>query len=156
MPDSSSKLQHHFFLVIFIAALVAMWFIWRPFLAPLVLAGSLAIVFHPLYERLKRGLGEKPTLAAFLTVIVILLAVLVPLVLVGGLLLNEAKNLYVDVANNNGTIAQINTFMLHVQHNVHKIAPDVNLDLGHYLQNTLQLGLHLWAFPIRLFGELQL
>jgi predicted PurR-regulated permease PerM len=137
MNSSSSKLQHHFFLFLFVIAAGAMFFIWRPFLAPLVLAGSFAIVFQPLYIRINKRLKNHSSIASLLTVLIILIVILVPLVLIGGLLFNEARDLYLQITNNSGQIAHLNAKLALYQRHIHAFAPDINLNLT----KNIQLGL---------------
>ena len=137
MESSSTKLEHHFFLVLFIIAAAMIFFIWRPFLAPLVLAGSFAIVFQPIYSRIRRKIGGHSSLASLLTVLIILIVFLLPLVLIGGLLFNEARDLYLQITTNTGQIAHLNTKLALFQKHIHVFAPDVNLNIT----KNIQIGL---------------
>ncbi len=135
--NSSSKLQHNFFLLLLVAAAAMMFFISQPFLTPLVLAASFAIVFHPIYLRINDRLKNRSSLASFLTVMLILLAILVPLVLIGGLLFAEARNLYLQITTNSGEIVHLNNQLSILQRHIHNIAPDINLNITQNIQNGL-------------------
>ncbi len=139
MPVMRSRFQHFFFFAVFIVALVLVFFIIESFLAPLILAFSLAIIFQPLYQYLKRHLGGQDTVAALIAVVLIVLIVLVPLVFVGQALFNEALSLYTMVSVNghaqnwfNQSVANLQSYLQ--QH----ISPQITLNASNYLQQGLQ------------------
>lgn len=72
------------------------------FLTPIFWALVLAVIFHPLYEKILRKVKENSTFAAFLTIFVILIIVILPLYVIGGLVLEEAVTLYQEV-NSSGS-----------------------------------------------------
>ncbi len=67
--------------------------IWWPFLELLALAGILAVLFWPIYQKMVKGFNSEP-LAAIASIIIILFIVMVPLYLIGQLLFNELIGLY--------------------------------------------------------------
>ena len=87
-------LQDKTFLVLLIAITLAFaWILW-PFYGAVLWATVLAIVFAPLYRRLLERLRQKRTLAAFYTLTIIILIVILPSALITGLLLQEALGVY--------------------------------------------------------------
>ncbi len=79
------------------ALAVALWFAWkvlRPFFSALAIAAVLDVVCYPLFSRLARALGGRRGLAAGVTVLAVVLAVIVPLVGVGLLFTKQALDLY--------------------------------------------------------------
>ena len=96
------KAQLAFFITITLIAATLVVLIFLPYLAPLVFAGTLAIVFRPLYDRLVRKVEFPPWLAALVTVVAALTIVLLPLVVFGTLVLQEARDLYVHLATAQG------------------------------------------------------
>ncbi len=83
--------------------------VFWPFLKPLALAAVFAVVLQGLYQRVVRALGGWPSTAALLTVIMSVFFILLPLSLVGVLVGNEARDLYVSLEAGSGqtTIAQM-------------------------------------------------
>lgn len=148
MNSTSAKTQHYFFLFLLISAFAIMFYVWRPFLGPIVIAGSFAIVFHPVYERIAHRLGGYKNMSALFTVLIILVLVLLPLVFVGGLLLNEARNLYVSlVAQNSSGVSLINDIVNSLQTKLQTISPNITLNVAQYAEAGLQWILtHLNAF----------
>ena len=65
-----------------------------PFRAAILWAGVLAIVFNPLYRRLSRRMPGGRTSAALLTSAIVLVVVICPLMLITGMLLQEAVDFY--------------------------------------------------------------
>jgi predicted PurR-regulated permease PerM len=144
--SASSKIQHNFFLIIFIAALIVMYYIWRPFLGAIVTAASLAIVFHPVYDRLTHRLKGRKSLAAMSTVGIVLACVFIPLILIGGLLFGEVKNLYISIASN-ADAGIISNAVTSLEDKIHRFIPDISLDITRYIQSGLQwMVSHLDAF----------
>lgn len=83
--------------------------VFLPFLKPLALAAVFAVVLQGLYQRVVRLLGGWPSTAALLTVIISVFFILLPLSLVGVLVGNEARGLYVSLETGSGqsTVAQM-------------------------------------------------
>src|SRR6185369_1258230 len=87
-------LEDRAFLWLMIAVSLAFgWILW-PFFGALLWGTILAILFAPLQRRLRRLMAGRGTLAALTTVLIVLLIVILPLVLVGALLLQEAVGVF--------------------------------------------------------------
>ena len=84
----------YFFILILSGITVLAFFLIKPFLTAILVAGILAVTFHRPYKFFLRKTKNKVTLSASLTSIIILLLIVVPLFFVFGLLLNEANNTY--------------------------------------------------------------
>ncbi|TMA61820.1 MAG: AI-2E family transporter [Deltaproteobacteria bacterium] len=82
-----------FLFLVVVASLAFAWILW-PFFGAVLWGTILAILFVPLYRRLMRIMAQRRTLAAFATVMIVLLIVILPLVLIGALLLQEALGVY--------------------------------------------------------------
>ena len=93
-PESSATRVFHdrAFLILTIAVTAAFaWILW-PFYGVIFWATVLAILFAPLYRRLTRRMGF--TLAAIVTVLAIIVAVILPTAIVAGLLVQEGLGVY--------------------------------------------------------------
>ena len=84
-------IQTVFFLTLLIGALVAAFFIVQPFFGALVLAFTLAIIFYPLYKKIR---------SALLTIAIILIVVLAPLVFLSIQVFQEGRDFYYSVLGN--------------------------------------------------------
>ena len=93
------SLENKSFLVL--VALVTVAFAWTigGFLLPVFWAVVLAVLFTPLFEWFRRRLGDHDTLAALLTLLTVLVAVVAPLVLLGVLVTQEALDVYRSVSS---------------------------------------------------------
>jgi len=75
-----------------VAVLYLCWKILQPFAMVLAWAGVLAVVFHPVYCRIERRL-KRPNLAAFATLSIAVLFVILPLTLLTVAVVREAASL---------------------------------------------------------------
>jgi predicted PurR-regulated permease PerM len=88
------NLEDGAFLLLLISVSVAFaWILW-PYGGAILWATVLAIVFAPLYRRVCRMMGQKQSLAALSTVVIILIIVILPLSIVATLLFQEASTAY--------------------------------------------------------------
>ena len=88
------SLENRAFLLLL--ALVTAAFAWtvRGFLLPIFWAVVLAVLFTPLFRRLRAWMGGRGTPAALLTLLVVFLAVVVPIVALGAAVTGEAVAVY--------------------------------------------------------------
>ena len=95
------------FLLLLAAVSVAFaWILW-PFSGAILWGTVLAVVFTPLYRRLLRATRQRPNLAALAAVTIILLIVILPLAMVGGLIVREAAAFYRRVASGELDLANV-------------------------------------------------
>ncbi len=99
----------YFLTALLIGVLALVTAIFWPFLKPLALAAVFAVVLQGLYGKISRLFGGWPSVAALLTVLMSILLILLPLSLVGVLVGNEARQLYVSLEEGEGrsTIAEL-------------------------------------------------
>ena len=103
--------------LIFLSALTFLglylsYLLLRPYAAPILFAVVLAIIFHPLYERLRR-LVRNPSACAFLTTLITLIATVLPLVLVAIALSRELTDLYEALAVKSAAGGGVAQLILH-------------------------------------------
>lgn len=87
-------LEDRSLLVLVIAASLALAWILLPFYGAILWGVVGAIVFAPLYRRLVRAMGQRRSLAALGTVIIIVMMVILPLTLTAASLAQEASGVY--------------------------------------------------------------
>ena len=126
-----------FFFLFFVAIIVLSFFIFLPYIGALIIALTLVIVFRPVYKRFLKMLGNKSTIASILTILVIVILVLTPIVFFSSQIFQEARELYVSLANDttsNFLDKTINTFEKYVP------APfnSFTLDVHSYIKQGLQ------------------
>jgi predicted PurR-regulated permease PerM len=92
------RLEKPFFMVMLICAIVLALFVFLPELNVLVLGAAFAIFFHPIYVRIRRGMPQYDGLAAFFTLLIAAIVIVVPLAFFGYDLFSEAQGLYMHLA----------------------------------------------------------
>ncbi len=92
--DPQPALEQKAFLLLLVGITLAFGWILLPFYGAVFWGAVLAIVFSPLYRKLLARTGQRPTLAALLTLLVILLLVFLPLSLIAASLVQEGTALY--------------------------------------------------------------
>lgn len=100
----SKKIQNSFFLAMTIAALILAGFIFLPYLSILVISAALAIIFAPLYKFILKIFKQKSTLAALVSVLIVIIVVLAPLTFFGWQIFQEAKELYSQLTTNSSPV----------------------------------------------------
>ncbi|MBX4197943.1 AI-2E family transporter [Candidatus Parcubacteria bacterium] len=132
------KLQHYFFAMLLLAVGVIMFLIFKPFIAPLVLGISFAVVFQPLYNNILTRYPEKRGLAALLTILIVILLVVIPLIFIGSLLFTEARDLYVSLTSSSGSVGAFTTVFQNIEGYLQGFLPEISINVAEYLQNGLQ------------------
>jgi len=91
---SQTSLHYRTFLLLLIAVTIAFgWLLW-PFYGAVFWGSILAIIFSPLHRRLALKLQPRRNLAAFVSLMLVLLMVIIPVILIAGSLVQEGANLY--------------------------------------------------------------
>ncbi len=96
---SDKTIQQYFLVALLAAAAVLVFFIVRPFIAPLALGAVFAVVLQPAYLHIRRRLRGSPSLASLVTVLIFLVLILIPCIFFGSRILAESQQLYVTVAS---------------------------------------------------------
>lgn len=130
---NKSLLQGYFFLFLLAFVGVVCFFVLKPFLAPIVLGGALAILFGPVYLRLFKFV-KSPALAGVLSAILAIVLVLVPVMFFGLQVIKEAGQLYSELSGDKFTL------IVWINDQLHRFLPTINLsavDLEGYFRNVL-------------------
>ena len=88
-----------FFLIALTAAAILAFYVFWPYLNVLILAGTFAVIFEPVYGKIVNFLRGRETIAAFATVLLVLFLVLAPLSFLGFTIVGQATNLYVSLTS---------------------------------------------------------
>lgn len=94
-----SNLYFRTFLLMLAAVTVAFIWILLPYYGAIFWSAILAIVFSPLHKRLLAKMRGSPNLAAFTTLMIIFLIVIIPLILASGALLQEGAAIYKRISS---------------------------------------------------------
>ena len=91
------RLEDGGFLVLLLVITVLFAWLILPFFGAIVWGVIVAILFRPIYVRLEKALGGRPNSAAALCILLIIALVVVPALLLGFSLVQEAANLYLQL-----------------------------------------------------------
>ncbi len=92
--DPSTRISDFIFILFLLAVLYLFYLILRPFLTDLFVASITAMIFYPLYQKILRGFRGRKILAGLLSLLVIILAFLIPLSLLSGVITTQSFELY--------------------------------------------------------------
>lgn len=140
----SEQFENYFLLALLLVAGAFVVYIFLPYISAIVFAIAFAVIFSPLYRYLLKFV-HYDWLAAFITVIIVVLIVLVPFGFLVTHILTQATHLYTWFAGGNevrlGEI--VNDFL--TQHFAHLNLPQVNIT--NYLSAVLSWVIrNLWPF----------
>ncbi len=99
MPEQAIR-KYFFFALFLIGAVLTVLTLW-PFAKVIVLSIALSAVLFPVYKFLKKYL-KVSWVSSFLTVVLFLVLLCVPLFIIGTTVFNQSQNLYAWVADNGG------------------------------------------------------
>lgn len=123
----NSKLLQSYFLAALIAiSFTLTFFIFKPFLIILVLATVFAVVLHPFYRIILRRMDNSPGLAAFVTLCISLVVILVPLTILTMQISGDAQRLYTSLADGSGK-ASLDAVFKYGNDTVTRFAPNLAL-----------------------------
>jgi predicted PurR-regulated permease PerM len=91
------RIEHQGFLLLLVAVTLAFAWILQPFYGALLWAIVVAVLFAPVYRRLLAAMGDRRSLAAAVTVLIIIAIVILPLALVATSLAREATGLVTKI-----------------------------------------------------------
>ncbi|MFH1009713.1 MAG: AI-2E family transporter [bacterium] len=95
-----SRFAKVFFIACFLLVAYFLYLAFRPFFSILAWAGVLAAVFHPLFRLILSVVRGRRGLAAFVTCLLILLLIVLPITLLGILLSQQSIALYHGIESN--------------------------------------------------------
>jgi predicted PurR-regulated permease PerM len=122
--------ENNFFIAAMVLVAALVFFIFLPELNVIVLGISFAVLFQPLYEKLRSVMRDG--FAAALMVLLAIVIILLPLTIFGFQIFLEAQGLYARLSS--GGTAPLENIFKQVLHNV---APSLNVNLATYVQQAL-------------------
>ncbi len=91
---NGQKIQFYFLLVTLVITAIFVFLIFKPFLYPLIFAAVFAVIFKPTYRKIESIIHGRRELAAFLTVLMVVIFILAPFVVLGTQIFEEMKQFY--------------------------------------------------------------
>lgn len=139
----NEKLLRPYFLgVLIIVSLVLAFFVFEPFLIVLILAAIFAVVLQPVYRMVHRAMRGSPGLAAFVTMLIAMICILVPLVFVTSQLTHDAQRLYTSLSDGSErvyldtVITSANNVVVQYAPNLALSPSEVSSSIDEYLRNA--------------------
>jgi len=135
MANISKTIQTSFFLGLLGCTLILVALMFVPFLGAIVLAITLAIIFDPIYSFILRITRKQRSVAALLTILVVLIIVLIPTTLFGIRIFSQAQSLYSQIAIHeaNSSLSNISSS---IENLVNRVFPSASFSLD--LKQTIQ------------------
>jgi len=92
----------HFFLAILVTITFLVFYVFKPFIVPFIMAAVLANLFGFMYRYFLSHTRHKKGLSSALTCLVIVLIIIVPIILISFLVVNEAQSTIIAFSQENG------------------------------------------------------
>ena len=135
---TKEKIQHNFFFILMAVMMVAGLFLLSPYADVLFVAIMFAIVFKPMHRGIITIFRGKKTISALVATVIVMLVVLIPLSFFGYQIFQEAKGLYVSLANGGMQVDGTVDMGVVMQQYAPQITPTLSAELGQYMQQGLQ------------------
>jgi predicted PurR-regulated permease PerM len=169
---SGKILQTYFLVALLLGAALLAFFIFRPFLIVLALAAIFAVVLQPVYQAFLRRTPSSPGFAAFMTMLISVVVILVPLTFILVQITGDAQRLYTSLADGAGrthlatVIDYANSAVVQYAPNFSLSPADLSASIDQYMQDGLswliqhvggafggatRFLLHLFVFLIALY-----
>lgn len=100
-----------FLLTLTVFALALCFFIFRPFIRPILTAVVIAIIFFPVHAKMLR-LVRSPSLAAIFSTVIVMLIVVIPAALIGMAITREATQLYQFLSQKSSESGGLTPFLM--------------------------------------------
>lgn len=95
-----SLIQQTSFFTLLISTSILFFWMLGTYLLPVFWAVVIAIVFYPLYLSISRRLNNKNSVAAILAIVSVVIIVVLPLTIIGGMVVQESLSLYQKLSQN--------------------------------------------------------
>ena len=145
-----SRISSYFFFTLLLLAVVVAIMILLPFLTPLVVAMAVSVLLYPVYRWIARSLGirgDRSNIAAFITIILFLIVVIVPVFFIGAKIYSEIQSLYallIDESGRSQVISNLNNISARASEAMFNIFPAYSFDslnITDYIKTALE-----WIF----------
>jgi predicted PurR-regulated permease PerM len=152
------QMQVYFYIAVLLLVGVAAVLMIAPYLKAVILAGAFAVIFKPVYRWQLQAIHGYNNLAALLTTFIAISAVLIPLILIGGLVFVDAISM-INSLRSTGTADDIlmnllqtyaptlaDNFVVYVKQISSSVASQIGGFLSGFVQASISSILGLMAF----------
>ena len=132
------KLRMYFLFILLAGALFFTFLLFLPYLSALLVAVAFSIVFQPVYQIFLRVLKGRRGLAAFLTIVVVFVGILVPLMFFGFQIFRESKDLFSQLTSEEGWGLEIfDRAKIFIEEQIRVVAPNFSVDFNELARQFL-------------------
>lgn len=128
----TNRYQSIFFFILLVGALALMYFVMRPYIVPAFIAVVCAVVFRSFHENVE-GRFKNRNVAAFVSVLAVVVLIVVPLVIIGMLIYSEASDFYVSLSQKDTPGGYLNYGLEKIDQHLQSFAPQIKIDLRSYI-----------------------
>ncbi len=108
------------------------WLIMAPFLSALALSAIIVTICYPLYERIKRRVPKQnKSIAAFISTMIVLVALVIPIGLMSSLVVSEIVSFYQDLDKGETTIE---SGLSGLETTINALLPGFTIDLAEQIK----------------------
>lgn len=127
-----------FFILIVLIVTLAFFDVLSPYYSAILWAAILAVIFHPVKNKLRDRLGERNGLAALLTIVIICLIVFTPLAIILSSLAFELNVVYTKLQHNDTQFPTVvASLFAHLPEWARSFLSEHNLDSAEQIQRQL-------------------
>ena len=98
-----SKIRNLLFIIFFGVTTIGFIYLLKPFFYPIFWAAVIASLFYPVYKKINAKLKHNNT-SSLLTIGLVMIIIIIPVTLLGGLIVKESFGIYDSLSNNQGPI----------------------------------------------------
>lgn len=137
MPKRTIQLS--FFITLTLLLFVLSFFIFKPYLGIVFLATVLSVIFHPVYINLTNLFKGRQSLGALATLLVIVVAIVIPVTFIIGVVFDQSISLYnsLTLGDNTYDISALNDFISTTIGQYFLNDPSYNINVQDYLKDAL-------------------
>ena len=127
--------EYVFFFLILAVSAYLVWNLFLPFLGALALAAIIVTICYPMHERILSIIpNHNPGLSAFLSLLVVIIAIVIPLSVLASFILREALSIYA-LFNSSDHISFIDS-LTRVEVLIQSLIPGFSFDMANVVQQT--------------------
>lgn len=130
---------NYFLSIALVVSIIVVYFISKPFLGPLILAAVFAFLFQPIYKKVLGAFKKRESISAFLTTIIAIILILLPISFLGTQIFKESSYVYQTLARNDSSFAGLVENILNQAKTILPIPADFEPDFGQYARQGLQI-----------------
>jgi predicted PurR-regulated permease PerM len=128
--------EYSFFFILLALSGYMVWLIAQPFMSALALAAIIVTICQPLHNWISQFFPTRKSLNAFVTTILALVLVVLPVVTVSSLVANEVISVYQDLRS--GSEITLGDTVSRVEGVIQGIIPDFELNINQQLEQVAQ------------------